>query len=226
MSSRILSLVHLVRPPTQPSAAPPLLLLLHGVGSHERDMFDLSEYLDPRFFVASARALNQLGPDSYAWYPVEFTATGPIIDTEAAEDSRLTLLHFVDELIETYQVDPRRVYLMGFSQGAIMSLNIALTRPDKVAGVVVMSGRLLPEIQPLIIEPAVLVGLPIFMAHGKRDRVIPIRDARAARDQLTTLSVALTYHEYAMGHQVTVESMKDIVPWLKARLDESSSQRK
>ena len=76
MSSRILSFVHLVRPPAQPSAVPPLLLLLHGVGSHERDIFDLSEYLDPRFFVVSARAPNQLGPDSYAWYPVEFTATG------------------------------------------------------------------------------------------------------------------------------------------------------
>ena len=71
---------------------------------------------------------------------------------------------------------------------------------------------------------AALAGLPIFMAHGKRDRVVPIRDARAARDQLSTLSVALTYHEYAMGHQVTVESMKDIVPWLKARLDESHPQ--
>ena len=194
------------------------------MGSNERDLFDLSEYLDPRFVVVSARALNRLGPDSYAWYPVEFTATGPIIDAEAAEDSRLALLHFIDELIEAYQVDPKRIYLMGFSQGAIMSLNIALTRPDKVAGVVVMSGRLLPEIQPLITEPAALAGLPIFMAHGKRDRVVPIRDARAARDQLSTLSVALTYHEYAMGHQVTVESMKDIVPWLKARLDETLQQ--
>jgi len=219
MSPQSLSLIHLIRPPLKKSAIPPLLLLLHGVGSHERDLFDLAEYLDRRFFIVSARAPNVLGPDSYAWYPVEFTANGTIIDFEVAEDSRSILLRFIDELIEAYRVDPRRVYLMGFSQGAIMSLAIALTRPDKVAGIIVMSGRLLPEIRSMIAEPMALTGLPIFMAHGRADPIVPIAQARATRDELSKLPVALTYHEYAMGHQVTVESMKDVVAWLKARLD-------
>jgi phospholipase/carboxylesterase len=220
MLPQSLALIHLIRPPRKKSASPPLLLMLHGVGSRERDLFDLAEYLDRRFFIVSARAPNALGPDSYAWYPVEFTADDTIIDFEVAEDSRSILLRFIDELIEAYLVDPKRVYLMGFSQGATMSLSIALTRPDKVAGIVVMSGRLLPEIRSMIADPTALTGLPIFMVHGRADPIVPIAQARATRAELAKLPVALTYHEYTMGHQVTVESMKDIVAWLKARLNE------
>jgi len=220
MLPQSLTLIHLIRPPLRKSALPPLLLMLHGVGSRERDLFDLAEYLDRRFFIVSARAPNVLGPDSYAWYPVEYTADGTIIDFEVAEDSRSMLLRFIDELIEAYQVDPKRVYLMGFSQGAIMGLSIALTRPDKVAGIVVMSGRLLPEIRSMIADPTALTGLPIFMVHGRADPIVPIAQARATRAELAQLPVALTYHEYTMGHQVTVESLKDIVAWLKARLNE------
>lgn len=218
-----LSLHHLIRPPRPKTAQlPPLILLLHGVGSHERDLFDLAQYLDPRCLVVSARAPNAFGPDSFAWYPVEFTAAGPIIDAEAAEDSRLILLRFIDELIATYGVDAQRVYLMGFSQGAIMSLAVALTQPDKAAGVVAMSGRLLPELQPKI--AAHLNGLPIFMSHGLRDLIIPIGEARAARLALSRLAVRLTYREYDMGHQVTVESLNDIVAWLKQQLTMSNDQ--
>jgi phospholipase/carboxylesterase len=235
MKTSALSLVHLIRPPKKAAPLPPLILLLHGVGSHERDLFDLAQYLDPRAFIVSARAPNVLGPNSYAWYPVEFTAAGPIIDAEAAEDSRLILLRFIDELIEAYRVDPKRIYLMGFSQGAIMSLMVALTQPEKVAGVVAMSGRLLPEIQlhpqPLsyreqqsigeglgVRQAERLHGLPILMTHGLLDPIIPIEDARAASVYLSRLPVLLTYREYDMGHQVTVESLKDIVAWLKERL--------
>jgi phospholipase/carboxylesterase len=212
-----LTLSHLIRPPKRRgSGPPPAIVLLHGVGSHERDLFDLAEYLDSRAFIVSARAPNRLGPDSYAWYPVEFTATGPIIDAEAAEDSRLILLRFIDEVVDVYHVDAHRIFLMGFSQGAIMSLAVALTRPEKVAGVVAMSGRFLAEFQPKIV--ADLHDMPIFMVHGVSDAVIPIGEARAARAYLSRLPVDLTYREYEMGHQVTVESLKDVVAWLKQQL--------
>ena len=220
MQSRSLSLVHLIHEPTQRlSNPPPLLLLLHGVGSHERDLFDLASYLDGRFFIVSARAPNVLAPGSYAWFHVEFTPAGLVIDPQEAEGSRLMLLRFIDELIEAYHLDPKRVYLMGFSQGAIMSLSLALTRPDKLAGAVSMSGRILPEVLPLMAAPEALKGLPIFVAHGTADVVLPIHYGRASRDLLSSLSADLTYHEYPMGHHVTTESLGDIAAWLHERLD-------
>ncbi|HZY44625.1 MAG TPA: alpha/beta fold hydrolase [Anaerolineae bacterium] len=219
-------LFHLTRPPLQKdSAAPPLLLLLHGVGSNEEDLFELSKYLDPRFFIVSARAPIQLMPGAYAWYHVQFLPDDMRIDFREVEHSRSILQRFIAELIESYQVDPDRVYLMGFSQGAIMSLSLALTEPDRLAAIVAMSGRLLPELTPQIAAPEMLKDFPIFMAHGLADNVIPIRDARAAHEQLSKLPVDLTYREYPMGHQVSIESLNDIAAWLKDQLDRKPASK-
>ncbi len=136
------------------------MLLLHGVGSHEGDLLGLAPHLDGRFFVVSARAPITLGPGSYAWFHVEFTPAGPVINPQEAESSRLALLRVIGELVEAYALDPKRVFLAGFSQGAIMSLSVALTAPDKVAGVVAMSGRILPEVLLKMAPPEALAGLP------------------------------------------------------------------
>ena len=143
-----LPLVHLVRQPIIEAGTPPLLLLLHGVGSNEHDLFELAPFLDKRFLIISVRAPNTLGPGSYAWFEVNFTPQGPAINPEQAEASRETLITFIKEAITAYGANPKQVYLMGFSQGAIMSASVALTRPELVAGAVLMSGRILPEIQP------------------------------------------------------------------------------
>ncbi len=213
------SLFHLCRPPGLSASAPPLLLLLHGVGSHEGDLMGLAPYLDPRFYIISARAPTVLAPGAYAWFHVEFTPTGPVIDPREAEASRVTLLRFVDELIESYRVDPRRVYLLGFSQGAIISLSLALTEPKKLAGVVAMSGRILPEVLPRMAPAEAMMGLPILVVHGTADPVLGIEYGRAARDRLAALPVSLTYREYPIGHQVTEESLADVGAWLRDRLD-------
>lgn len=215
-----LSLVHLTREPVQKTDnPPPLLLLLHGVGSHEADLMELAPYVDGRFFIVSARAPIVLMPGMYAWFHVELDPIRPLINPEEAEASRLTLLRVIDELIEAYHVDPRGVYLMGFSQGAIMSLSLALTHPEKLAGVVAMSGRILPEVLPKMAPPERMRGLPIFIAHGTSDPILPIQHGREARDRLARLPVALTYREYPMGHAVTPESLADITPWLREQLD-------
>lgn len=219
--SDALTLVHITLPARQSSTVgTPLLLLLHGVGSNERDLIQLAPYLDPRFFVISARAPITLAPGMYAWFEVQLDPVRPIINPQQAESSRQKLLTFIGETVDRYGVDSSRVYLMGFSQGAIMSLGVALTSPEKVAGIVAMSGRVLPEIIPLIAPPEALAGLPIFVAHGTEDQVLPIHHGRAARDLLERLPVALTYREYPIGHQVAEESLTDITAWLAERLNE------
>lgn len=215
-----LSLVHLVRDPVVPCDGPPaLLVLLHGVGSNERDLLDLADYLDGRFFVISARAPNPLGPDAFGWYPVNWTADGPIGDTQKADASRQAILRFLPEAVAAYNLDARRVFLMGFSQGAIMSLFVALTRPDLVAGIVPMSGRLLPEALAQKAPDDALRGLPVFVVHGTRDTVLPVGEGRTIRDELSRLPVALSYREYDMAHEVSAQSIADIAAWLTERLD-------
>jgi phospholipase/carboxylesterase len=123
------------------------------------------------------------------------------------------------EVPEVYGVDPDRTYLVGFSQGTIMGLSVALTRPEKVAGVVAMSGRFPDAIRPQLAPPEELRGLPILLQHGTEDPVLPIHYGRAARETFDGLPVRLEYREYQMGHHVTQESLADASAWLTARLD-------
>lgn len=220
------SLVHLTRPPkVAPPAGekPPLLLLLHGVGSNERDLFGLASYLDDRFFVVSARAPRPHN-NGFGWYPVTFTAEGAIADETKAAQSRDILATFIDEVVAAYDVDPNQVYLTGFSQGAIMSLYLSLHAPEKVAGVVAMSGRLLSVTLAERASDAALTGLPIFAVHGIYDSVLPISDGRRIQEELSRLPVDFSYREYPMAHEVSQESLADIAAFLSDRLNKTSTK--
>jgi phospholipase/carboxylesterase len=218
---KTLPLVHLVRQLTIEAATPPLLLLLHGIGSNEHDLYGLAPFLDKRFLIISVRAPNTLGPGSYAWFEVDFTPQGSVINPEQAEASRKTLITFLQGAIVEYNANPNQVYLMGFSQGAIMSASVALTRPELVAGAVLMSGRILPEIRPLIASSEELSGFPFLVVHGTADMVLPITNGRASRELLSSLPVDLTYHEYPMGHEVNQESLSEVTTWLTEQLDKA-----
>lgn len=222
-SVRTLSLAHVVRPPAPGTNTggerAPLLLLLHGVGSNERSMASLAAAMDPRLLVVSARSPIALGPESFAWFHVTFGSEGPVIDRAEAEAGWRHVARFVDELVAAYDVNPRRVYLGGFSQGGIMALAALLTAPEKIAGAVVMSGRLLPEVLPHAAPPEALRGRAALVVHGTHDDKLGIHLARWAREQLARFPLALDYRELPMGHQVAPESLAVVTEWLSARLD-------
>lgn len=221
MNRSDLSIIHRVRPARAAAAGAPLLLLLHGIGSNEDDLHGLTPYLDERFVIVSARAPLTLGPMSYGWFNIEYTPSGLVADLAQAAESYRLLLKFIDELIEQYQPSNGQVYLLGFSQGAMMSLYIALSDPAKVAGVVALSGRLPAPVLDHLAAPAALRDLPVLVTHGTLDPVIPIVFARETRARLEELPLALTYREYEMGHEVSMESLADVRAWLGARLGES-----
>jgi phospholipase/carboxylesterase len=224
MSDHTLSLFHQTAPPKSGlEGKPPLLLLLHGYGANEDDLFSLAPYLDERFLIVSARAPIMLQPLSYAWFNLGFTPQGILVNPEEVESSRRKLHKFIGEVVEAYGCDPNAVYLMGFSQGAMMGLSVALIHPGSAAGVVAMSGRLTPQVLSKIPDKDALIGLPIFVAHGENDPLIPVSQGRDTRARLSELPVDLTYREYEIGHEISYESLEDIAEWLKERLDRSSS---
>lgn len=220
MRTHNLSLAHLVQEPReQISGRPPLLLLLHGVGSNEEDLFSLAPYLDGRFLSVSARAPVVMGTGAYGWFNIEFTPQGIIADVEQAKRSLELLPVFIDELVEAYGVDEGCVYLAGFSQGAMMSLALMLTHPEKIAGVVAMSGRIPSKVIEHSPDLEALTGTPVLVTHGVYDPVLPVEHGRAARKYLEALPLELTYREYPMGHEVSAESLRDVSAWLSASLD-------
>ncbi len=220
MNTQNSSLVHVVQAPRERvPGKPPLLLLLHGFGSNEQDLFSLAPYLDKRFLCVSARAPVAIGAGAYCWFNLEFTPEGINADLEQAQRTLEMLPVFIDELIEAYEVDASCVYLAGFSQGAMMSYGLLLTRPELIAGVVAMSGRVPDVLLEQTHDVKALDGTPVLVTHGIYDPVLPVEHGREANKYLGTLPVELSYREYPMGHEVNAESLRDVTVWLGKTLD-------
>jgi phospholipase/carboxylesterase len=208
-------LEYLVRQPTIPSEKPPLLLMLHGVGSNEQDLFSFAPQIDGRFLVVSARAPFTIAPGSYKWYSVDFSGGKPVIDAEQAERSRQILLQFIGQLAEKHAFDATKVYCSGFSQGAIMSFSLGLTAPDRVRGIAAFSGRVLEEIKPIMAEKAQLGKLSAFISHGTADGTLPVHYARESKQLLDSLGILTEYHEYGgVGHGISSDNLRDFLGWL------------
>lgn len=218
-----LSLVHEVRPAAPganaPGERPPLLVLLHGVGANEQQMMQLAPSFDPRFIVLSVRSPLVLGPNAFGWFHVTFTANGPKIAADEAAAGWKQVTQFVDEAVAAFDADPARVFVAGFSQGGIMALTTMLASPQKLAGAISMSGRLLPEVLPHAAPPDALRDKPVLIVHGTADEKLGIQLARWAREQLERLPVALTYRELPMGHTITPQSLAVVTTWLSTLLD-------
>ncbi len=205
---------YLIKHPKTESKQTQLLILLHGVGSNEKDLFSFADQFPDNFMVVSARAPFEVGQDSYAWYEVDFSTGKPLINKEKAEKSRVLILQFIDQLKEKYKFDDKQVYLCGFSQGAIMSYSVGLTSADKIKGIAVLSGRLLEEVKPLIKSSAQLKQLNVFISHGTNDNVLGIHYAQSCNSYLKELGINATYKEYPEGHTISNAMIADLLNWL------------
>lgn len=211
-------LVHRVRRAEGDAAKAPCLLLLHGVGSNEAGFVELARQMDPRLTVILLRAPLVLAPNRFAWFPVNFTASGPVIDEAQAERSRRLLVDFIGALPAACGVDPERVWIAGFSQGGIMSASVALTAPSAVAGFGILSGRILREMLPHAAAREQLAGLQAFVSHGAQDQTLGIHFAHHAREVLEGLGVPLEYREYQGGHALDAAMVNDFQRWLGRQL--------
>lgn len=212
------SLIYRMRPSSRPGEAP-LLVLLHGLGSNESDLFGLAPLVDPRFLVVSARAPLTLGPGAYSWFQIDFTARGLEIDAQGGRRGAETVIQFLAEVCDALPVDRSQVFLAGFSQGAMLAAAVTLARADLLAGTVIMSGAVMPE---LVVAPeAELAGFPVAQVHGQWDAVLPVELGRQGRDYLAARHAGVDYREFDMEHEVTAESFEFIRDWLSERLDRS-----
>ena len=158
-----------------------------------------------------------MGPNSFSWFQVDFSTGIPVINSEQAENSRTIIIQFIETLKIYHSFDAKKIYLGGFSQGAIMSYSVGLTRPDLIKGIVVMSGRLLKEVRPFIASTEKLKSLEVFISHGISDNVLNIEYAREAYAYLKTLSLNPTYTEYEGKHSITNEMFQDLTSWLRSK---------
>jgi len=210
-----LSLEYLVREPKIRLGKNPLLLLIHGYGSNEGDLFSFAKELPEEYYIISARAPYNMQHGSYAWYAINFDADqNKFSDNDQARNSRDLIANFIDELIAIYPIDTENVTLIGFSQGTILSYAVALSHPEKVQRVVAMSGYINQEILEENYLKNSFTNLKIFSSNETADQVIPVEWGRKAKPFLENLGIKTTYKEYPLGHGVSPQNFYDFKNWL------------
>jgi len=223
MTSKQLSLPHLVHYPAssqtlEPDSFYPTILALHGRGSNEQDLIELAPHLPDDLLWISPCAPLVVGPDSFEWYRVKVIGRP---DPEQVLSALETIDHFIDEILPAYPIDPQRLFLLGFSQGSILSMCYTLIHPSRIAGVIAQSGHI-PNSVELEVDETGIKGKPFILTHGEQDTMLPIDWGRASRDRLQKLGVDLTYYEFPMGHQVSMESLAVISTWLQEQVERTA----
>lgn len=201
----------------RPSASPPVgaLVLMHGRGTSEKDLFGLLDVLDPdrRLAGVCPRGPLMLPPGGHHWYVVPRVGF-PDPDTFRATFARLDA--WLAALTEDIGVPPERTILGGFSQGAVMAwaLGAGQGRP-RPAGIMSLSG-FIPTVEGFEIEPATLEGLPVAIAHGAHDPVIPIDYGHDARGRATQAGATVLYRESPIGHTLDPKVLPELAGWVAA----------
>ena len=210
-----MNLYYLIQEPKIKHDKNPLLILLHGYGSNEEDLFSFASELPQDHYVISVRAPYDLQPYGHAWYAIHFDADeNKFSDNVQAKQSVELISDFIDEVVKQYPIDTKNITLIGFSQGAILSYATALTFPDKISKVVALSGYFNQEIMPEVIDKNAISHIKFFVSHGSVDQVIPVEWARKAKPALENLGLEVVYHEYPVGHGVAPQNFYDFKNWL------------
>jgi phospholipase/carboxylesterase len=123
----------------------------------------------------------------------------------------------LDDVQQKFSVDSKRIFLFGFSMGAMMSLAVSLSNPDRFKGVVAHSG-LLPQDNKLKYRWNDLEGISFFIEHGTQDPIVPVELGRQAHQRLTDAKADVVYREYPIQHSISEESLNDATAWLRQKI--------
>lgn len=209
-------LEYLLQEPVSVQEKNPLILLIHGYGSNEEDLFSFAPELPQSCYVISVRAPHQLMYGSYAWYAINFDANDQkFSDIPQALDSRDLLMEFISDIVAQYPIDQNQIHLIGFSQGAILSLALGLSYPEKFSKIVALSGYLNTEMATPGFEKNNFSQLKMFVSHGTVDQVIPVEWSRKSVPILQNLGIDCVFKEYPVGHGVSPQNFYDFKNWLE-----------
>ena len=191
---------------------PPLLIMLHGYGSDENDLFSFADLLNSNFLIVSLKAPLGLPWGGNAWYEISYSENAEKwTNIPQAKSSVQTILKCLEEIKKEYNTGD--TYLLGFSQGAILSYSLSLTHPDMFKGVLALSGYIEPKLIPETLDANSYPSY--FGSHGIQDPVIPIDWARKAESLLKSNGIDLEFKEYQMAHGINPECFQDIAIWLE-----------
>ena len=182
-----------------------LVILLHGYGADGNDLLSLHEILsdvlpDTAFVAPNAPFPCSSNPVGYEWFPIPWIDGSSEVEAAIAAGKSYAMLNdWLDEISDQESVDAGKTVLVGFSQGTMIALNVALRRPERIAGLVGFSGTsyLVPKDEQVLSRP------PVLLVHGENDEMIPCANLWQTADALEALGLqAATHLSKGIGHQI------------------------
>ena len=189
-----------------------IIFLLHGYGSNEEDLFSLKEFIPSNYIIISLRAPIIIGFNSYAWYTINFeNSIDRWIDKDEAINSKNVIINDISLHMEDLGFKNKKISLLGFSQGAILSWSLGIEYPHLIKNILPLSGFYHSEITNSNSNSK--FKLNCFSSHGIHDPVIPISWARKGI-KLLKKNINIEFKQYQSGHEINNENLRDIIEWL------------
>lgn len=211
-----MDLQYIVREPEHITSKTPLLILLHGYGSNEQDLFSFAPTLPEDWLIVSFRAPFNTDYEGYSWYDIDLMNEKNRIDVAQAQESQDAILENILKITNQYGLTENQTHLCGFSQGGILSYSLALNNPDLFTKVACMScyaeEKLLTN---RVKDKKKIEKLRFFISHGTDDAIIPLEWGRKAADLLYEMSAYFSFREYMSGHGVNQKNYMDLMDFFR-----------
>ena len=193
------------------------IFFLHGFGSNMKDLFGLSPLFNQNWTCVSLQASIPVQYNGWAWAELDFQNIGKLPKPEQMKIHQEKVFVSIEQCIKKLDLDPKRINLLGFSQGASLSIYSGLKNPNSFNSVIALSGFFpVKEISKEVDREAVR-GLELFMGHGRLDPVVPIGLGHDTKNGLIDIGVNPNYNEYDSEHTISNECLNDILKWLEER---------
>lgn len=208
-----------IRIPEKKVKDTPSIFFLHGYGSNMDDLFSLSQFFSDKWACISLQAPLPIGFGGWAWAEIDYSNLKELPKPEQRYSSRESIITSISTCVTELKLDPSKVHLIGFSQGAAFTLFCGLTKPNMFHGLAALCGFLDYKKVEKEVNPSDVKDLNVFVSNGTVDEVIPIHLGRMTEKGLRKLGVDPTYNEYNTGHTISNDCMNDLLSWVKSIQD-------
>ncbi len=213
-----MNLLHTLHVPSG-SGPFPTVIALHGWGASAHDLLGLAPLFPDGVLTLCPQGRVELpigpGAKGHGWFPL---VPGQPPEPREFLEAAVSLREFVDQAVEVYPIDPSKIVVLGFSQGGVMGFDLTLRFPARFAGLAALSTWLPEPVAAEWPDTGGREGVPVLMTHGTADPLIEVDRARKTRADLEALQVDLSYHEFAMAHEIRPPALQVLRDWIAERL--------